>query len=100
LQRVKDRLGFNEAIEALGIAGSSLRNYLNGIRRIPDEVVSKVLRYLDEKDFNEIVGGLERLRALGIIRSNGSVDCSLALQVLAMASRDEHVKSSYTEVCS
>jgi intergrase/recombinase len=71
-----------------------MHNYLNGVRRIPDEVVSKALRYLDEKDFNEIVGGLERLRALGIIRSDGSVDYSLALQVLAMASRDEYVKQA------
>jgi intergrase/recombinase len=94
LQRVKDRLGFNGAIEALGIAKGSLHNYLNGVRRVPDEVVSKALRYLDEKDFNEIVGGLERLRALGIIKSDGSVDYSLALQVLAMASRDEYVKQA------
>jgi intergrase/recombinase len=94
LQRVKDRLGFNGAIEALGIARGSMHNYLNGVRRIPDEVVSKALRYIDEKDFNEIVGGLERLRALGIIRSDGSVDYSLALQVLAMASRDEYVKQA------
>jgi intergrase/recombinase len=94
LQRVKDRLGFNGAIEALGIAKGSMHNYLNGVRRIPDEVVSKALRYIDEKDFNEIVGGLERLRALGIIRSDGSVDYSLALQVLAMASRDEYVKQA------
>jgi len=94
LRRVKDNLGFSGAVEALGIARGSLHNYLNGIRKVPDDVVSRALQYLDEEDFNEVVGGVERLRALGVIRSDGSVDYSLALQILAMASRDEYVKQA------
>jgi len=38
LERVKSKLGFNKTLEALGITRSSLYNYLNGVRRIPDNV--------------------------------------------------------------
>jgi hypothetical protein len=33
-----------------------------------------------EKEFNEIVAGIDRLKAVGIIREDGSIDCSLILQ--------------------
>jgi hypothetical protein len=38
LERVKSELGFNKTLEALGITRGSLYNYLNGVRRIPDNV--------------------------------------------------------------
>jgi intergrase/recombinase len=94
LQRVKDKLGFGRALEVLGIARGSLYNYLHGIRRVPDDVISKALRYLDEGEFNEIVGGLDRLRSIGILRVDGSVDYSLILQAVALASRDEYLKQA------
>jgi intergrase/recombinase len=94
VQRVKDKLGFNRALEALGVSKGSLYNYLHGIRRVPGEVVSKALQCIDEKEFNEIVGGLDRLRAIGVLREDGSVDYSLVLQAVALASRDEYLKQA------
>jgi len=94
LQRVKDKLGFGRTLEVLGIARGSLYNYLHGIRRVPDDVVSKALQHLDEGEFNEIVGGLDRLRSIGILRVDGSVDYSLILQAVALASRDEYLKQA------
>ena len=94
LEKVKNKLGFNEAIKVLDISKGSMHNYLHGIRRIPDEVVYKALNYISESEFNEIIGGIEKLKALGIIKSNGSVDYSLALQILALASRDEYIKQA------
>jgi hypothetical protein len=94
LRRVKDKLGFNRSLEVLGVARGSLYNYLHGVRRVPDEVVSRALRNLDEGEFNEVVCGLDRLRALGIVRSDGSIDYSLVLQAIALASRDEYLKQS------
>jgi intergrase/recombinase len=94
LQRVKDKLGFNRAVEALGIARGSLHNYLHGVRRVPDEVLRRALQYLDEVEFREVVGGLDRLRATGILREDGSVDYSLILQAVALASRDEYLKQA------
>jgi Uncharacterized protein conserved in archaea len=94
LERVKRRLGFTKTLEVLNIAKGSLHNYLQGIRKIPGKVVEKALRYLDEKEFNEIVQGIDRLKAIGIIRENGAIDYSLILQVIALATRDEYLKQA------
>jgi hypothetical protein len=71
-----------------------MHNYLHGIRRIPDEVVYRALQYLEEREFNEIVQGVDRLRVVGIIRNDGSIDYSLILQAVALASRDEYLKQA------
>jgi len=94
LRRVKEKLGFNKTLEVLDISRGSLHNYLHGIRRVPDEVISKALRYLDEKEFNEVVGGFDRLRATGIVRADGTVDYPLILQAIALATRDEYLKQA------
>jgi hypothetical protein len=70
LERAKRKLGFTKTLEALGIARGSLYNYLYGVRRIPDNVVYRALQHLDESEFNEIVKGLDRLRAIGTIRGD------------------------------
>jgi hypothetical protein len=94
LRRVKDKVGFNKTIKILDISKGSLHNYLNGLRRIPDEVISKAFQYLDEKEFNEIVAGIDRLKAVGIIREDGSIDYSLILQAVALASKDGYLKQA------
>jgi intergrase/recombinase len=94
VKRVKDKLGYSGALEALGIARGSLFNYLHGIRRVPDDVIRKALHYLDESEFNQIVQGFDRLRAVGIVREDGSIDYSLILQAVALASRDEYLKQA------
>ena len=92
LERVKAKLGFNEALSALDISRGALSYYLRGLRKVPDEVVSRALRHLEEREFQEIVKGVDRLRAVGLVREDGSIDYSLASQVLALASRDEYLK--------
>ena len=94
LERVKRKLGFTKTLEVLGIARGSLHNYLQGIRRVPDNVVYRALQYLEEREFNEIIKGVDRLRATGIIREDGSVDYSLILQAIALATRDEYLKQA------
>jgi len=41
LKRVKAKLGFNEVLSALDISRGALSYYLRGLRKTPDEVVSK-----------------------------------------------------------
>jgi len=94
LERVKEKLGFTRALEVLDISKGAMHNYLHGIRRVPDEVVYKALQFLEEREFNEIVRGVDRLRAVGIIRGDGSIDYSLILQAVALASRDEYLKQA------
>ncbi|MCC6009848.1 MAG: hypothetical protein LM588_02485 [Fervidicoccaceae archaeon] len=94
LERVKRKLGFEKTLRALGIARGSLYNYLYGVRRVPDNVVYKALQYLGEAELNEIVQGIDRLRTIGVIRGDGSIDYSLILQAIALATRDEYLKQA------
>jgi transcriptional regulator with XRE-family HTH domain len=94
LERVKRKLGFEKTLRALGIARGSLHNYLHGVRTVPDNVVYRALQYLEEGEFNEIVQGVDRLRAIGIIRGDNSIDYSLVLQAIALATRDEYLKQA------
>jgi hypothetical protein len=57
-------------------------------------VVYRALQHLEEGEFNEIVKGVDRLRAVGIIREDGSIDYSLVLQAIALATRDEYLKQA------
>jgi len=86
--------GFTKTLEALGITKGSLYNHLHGVRRVPDNVVYRALQHLEESEFNEIVKGLDRLRAIGIIRVDGSINYSLILQAIALATRDEYLKQA------
>jgi len=94
LLRVKEKLGFTKTLEAFDIAKGSLYNYLHGYRRIPDKVVEEALRYLNEGKFYEIVQGVDRLKAVGVIRGDGMIDYSLILQAIALATRDEYLKQA------
>ena len=75
LQRVKDKLGFSKAIKVLDISKGSMHNYLHGTRKIPDEVVLKSLQHIEEEEFREIAGSVERLKAIGILSQDGTIDC-------------------------
>jgi len=94
LRAVKNKLGFNGACSALGIAKSSLHRYLSGKRKIPGNVVKKALRYLGKEEFESIVSDWDRLRALGVVGKNGVIDYGLALKILGLASKDEYLKNA------
>jgi DNA-binding transcriptional ArsR family regulator len=94
LRRVKDKLGFGKAIEVLDISKGSMHNYLQGIRKIPDEVILKALQHIEEEEFREIAGSVERLKAIGILSQDGTIDYPTALQILALATRDEYLKQA------
>ena len=98
LEVVKNKLGYNKTVEVLDISKGALHNYLHGIRRVPDEVVEKVLQYLTESEFREAVQGVELLKATGIVKENGAIDYSLALQVVALAMNDEYLKNAIIQL--
>jgi intergrase/recombinase len=98
LEVVKNKLGYNKAVEVLDISKGALHNYLHGVRRVPDEVVQKALQYLTESEFRDIVQGVELLKATGIVKESGAVDYGLALQVVALAMNDEYLKNAIIQL--
>ncbi|MHC1628064.1 MAG: integrase [Candidatus Nezhaarchaeales archaeon] len=49
---------------------------------------------MTREEFERIVSARSRLRALGILRDDGTVDYSLALEILAIAKDDEYLKNA------
>ncbi|HEU17006.1 MAG TPA: integrase, partial [Nitrososphaeria archaeon] len=87
---VASKLG-DGAPEALGIPGEILDGYLSE-GAPPDDLVRRALGLLDEGEFVNAVGSVDALGALGIVDEYGHVDYSIALQALALASRDEYLR--------
>lgn len=93
LNSIKDKIGFNETCKALNIAKSSMHRYLSKQRKVPDEVVEKALKLLNKEEFDNIVGEWDKLKALNIVKGD-SINYSLALKILALASRDEYLRNA------
>jgi len=80
--------------EILDIAKSSLRRYLAGKRKIPEDVLGRALQFHMRSEFESIVVEWNKLGALGIIEENGVVDYGLALSNTNNSSRDECFKNA------
>ena len=77
----------------LGISLSTFYRALH--RKIPvsDSLLIKLLQHLSEQEFVNIVSAEERLRAAGIVRSDGVVDYSAAIEILRRSLQDPYLKS-------
>ena len=78
----------------LEISRVTMWRLLSGKVDIDDDKLRKLLYLIDLHEFEKLVGAVGRLRALGILRDDGSVDYGLALEILALASRDEYLKQA------
>jgi len=97
LQILRNRLGFSNAYRALGISRASMRRYLNGLREIPDEVVERLFSLLTREEIESALTAVDRLKSMGLVKGDGSIDYSLASQIIALASRDEYLKNLMLE---
>lgn len=94
LELVRGKLGFSGACGVLGVSKASMSRYLKGVREVPDGVVESCLKLLTDEEVRRALTSVDRLRALGLVGEDGSVDYSLALEVIALASRDEYLKNA------
>ncbi|MEM1652950.1 MAG: integrase [Ignisphaera sp.] len=64
-------------------------------RKIPvsDSLLIKILQHITPEEFAKLVSAGERLRALGIVKEDGSIDYSLALEFVKLILRDEYLKN-------
>jgi len=94
LNRVVEKHGRRRVAELAGISRVTLWRLLERKSPVKPEYVRPLLKLLSQQEFEEIVSAGERLRSLGIIREDGSIDYSLALEILALARRDEYLKNA------
>jgi len=61
---------------------------------VPDEVVRKVLQFITRGEFESVVSDWDRLRALGIVENDETIDYDLVLKILGLASRGKFLKNA------
>lgn len=62
--------------------------YLNGKRDIPDNLLNRMLEYVDRNELYEILSAGEKLRVLGFIKDDGSIDYSTAVEFSKVVFQD------------
>ncbi|RLF08016.1 MAG: integrase, partial [Thermoprotei archaeon] len=94
-----EKLGRDRVQSLLGISRVSMWRLLNRRAPITDDCLRKMLENISRDEFNSIVSAERRLRALGVVRDDGTINYSLALELLALASRDEYLKQLVVRFC-
>ncbi|MCC6014816.1 MAG: integrase [Desulfurococcaceae archaeon] len=94
LRYAVDRYGADRVLEALGVSKVTLWRLLNSKSPVDNEKLLRVLQLLTPAEFESAVGAAKRLVAAGILRKDGTVDYAAALEVLALAARDEYLKQA------
>jgi len=93
LKYLKDKYGYRPLCRLLGISRSSMHRYLNNQRSIPNNLLEKMLRYIERDELTEILSSGESLKVLGFIYENGSVNYKLAAEFIKHAVRDEYLRN-------
>ena len=94
LRYAVDRYGSDRVLEVLGVSRITLWRLLNGKSPVDNGRLVKVLQLLTPGEFESVVGAAKKLVAAGVLREDGTVDYAAALEVLALAARDEYLKQA------
>lgn len=93
LKYVVEKYGRKRVLEETGISRITLWRLLEKVSPVKPEYVKPLLKLLTREEFESLISAREKLRALGIVRDDGTVDYSLALEILAIAKDDEYLKN-------
>lgn len=77
-----------------GISRVTLWRLLERKSPVKPEYIKPLLKLMTREEFESIVSAREKLRAIGILRDDGAIDYSLALEILAIAKDDEYLKNA------
>ena len=89
-----DKHGADRVMEVLGVSRITLWRLLNGKSPVDNGRLVKVLQLLTPGEFESVVGAAKKLVAAGVLREDGTVDYAAALEVLALAARDEYLRQA------
>ncbi|MEM2195948.1 MAG: integrase, partial [Sulfolobales archaeon] len=89
-----EKYGRKKVIEEAGISRVTLWRLLNRVSPVDPEYVAPLLKLLKQTEFESLVSAKNRLRSLGIVRDDGTVDYSLVLEILSIARSDEYLKNA------
>jgi len=94
LKYIVEKYGRGKVLEETGISRVTLWRLLEGKSPVRPEYVKPLLKMLTHEEFESLASARNRLRALGILRDDGTIDYSLVLEILATAKSDEYLKNA------
>ena len=102
LLKLKEKYPTSELLVRLGIKSrATLTKYLKYERRIPDELVVRMLENLEEEEFWSLLSGRRKLEAIGLIDSGtGKVDYEAVMELLKLSIREPILKKIFLEFIS
>ena len=94
LKYLDEKYGHKKVLEETGLSRVTLWRLLEKKSRVKPGYVKPLLKLLTQEEFEKLVSARDRLRSMGILREDGTVDYSLALEILAVAKDDEYLKNA------
>ena len=98
LRYVVEKHGRKVVVEGAGISRVTLWRLLERKSPVKPEYVKPLLKLLTREEFEGLVSAREKLKALGILRDDGTIDYSLALEIITVAKDDEYLKLSLIHI--
>ncbi|MEL9909029.1 MAG: hypothetical protein QXP97_06450 [Desulfurococcus sp.] len=95
LKYLDEKYDHKKILEETGLSRVTLWRLLEKKSRVKPEYVKPLLKLLAQEEFEKVVSARNRLRSMGILREDGSVDYSLALEILAIAKDDEYLRKNW-----
>ena len=77
----------------LGVSETTFYRVLHRKLPVSDNLLYKLLQHLSEHEFASLVSAEDRLRVAGILRSDGTVDYSVAIEILRRSLQDPYLRS-------
>jgi len=94
LEHAVSKHGKARVQEALRVSRITMWRLLNKQVRVDDDKLRALLTLITQREFESLISARDKLRALGILRDDGTVDYGLALEIVALATDDEYLKNA------
>jgi len=92
LEYVVNKVGRAEVQNTLSISRITMWRLLNKQARIDNTKLKLLLNFLSEQEFRDILSSKKVLEALNILRTDGTVNYPIVMEILRLASSDEYLK--------
>ena len=92
LEYVVEKHGRRRVMGALGVSRYTVWRMLRRQVGVSDEKLRRILSLMAEEEFKKVMSTRGRLKALGIVREDGTVDHALIMEALSYAAGDEYLK--------
>ena len=84
-----EKYGRKRVLEEAGINRVTLWRFLEGKSPLKPKYIKLLLKLLSREGFEKLVTAREKLKTLGVVRDDSTIDYNLALEIFAIAKEDE-----------